>query len=376
MIVGSRGEYPPPYQQHTAPESPKQQKQWRRRSFPKRFIKSHSDRRGGDTQSVPEYETVPSSSQISIEQEWSKLREAQELVRREREALERDRVVHEARVRYELEQLGRDIEKERRRFGRLPHQDEEEDEEEDYGDAWIGGYDGLFANGYHNMDEESECPDYEDEDIEESGFANWETDDDEPESFTDSAYRTYFQQARPRYMYCDFDGGNQSWEEEAPKYCGQPQHSKQKRENMKKAYKAYIDKWNNVSATDPSIPYPSTDLSSASLLESPNIAIDVSLSQDQIIELNTTTFFLLAFNVRPDIKINTAGTPKIELYPRADLDQVRALQKQMKIERIRWHPDSLVKRRADGMVKEAESEGVYRAVDELLEKCKVRLGGR
>jgi hypothetical protein len=392
MLGGSNGEHPPPYRQHNDTihglETPTQHKPWRRRSFPKHLVRRHSDRKDTDTHSIPKRgPALPSSSRNSIEQEWSELREAQEQVREDRQALERDKAAHEARVRYELEQLGKDIAEERRRFGyrgnaggyycflpRGPSSQEEEEEEDDDDDFWFGEYGYPPHDYYWGMNGEADAPNYDD--IAGEGFTNWESDDDEPGSFANPSYRACCREDPPRYRYSDFNESNHAWEDETPTPHEQPRHWKQKCEETKKAYEAYIDKWKTISATDSLIPYPTADLASAPLLDSPEINIDVPLSKDQTIELNSTIFFLLAFNLQSNTITNTAGSPKIELCPRADLDQVRALQKQMKIERIRWHPDSLVKRRTDGMVREAESKGVYRAVDELLEECKVRLGGR
>lgn len=378
-------------------ESPRPHKQWRRRSFPKRSVRRHSEKRDHDVKPVPDREpALPSpayseSRSSGIEQEWCRLRQAQEQVRRDRQVLERDRAAHEAKVRYELEQLGRDIEEERRRlrqrrdsggyYGFLPHSPprseevvvDEEEEEDGHHDSWFGGYDYPPDDVYWGINGGLDAPDYNENGDDERSFADWAS-DDESEAFAQSAYRSYFQ-SPPRYNYGDFEESQQAWEEDVPSYREQPHNSRQKCEEIKKAYDAYIRKWKTLSATASSIPYPTINLTSALLFDHPeiDIDIDVPLSQDQTIELNCTLFFLLAFDLRPNTTFNSAGTPKIEMDPQAELEKVKALQKQMKVERIRWHPDSLVKRRVDGMVDEVESKGVYRALDELLEECKGRV---
>lgn len=329
-----------------------------------------------------------SMSRDSIEHEWSELRQAQEQVKKDRQALDRDKAAHEARVRFELEQLGRDIEEERRRFRRPRNgrdcygfhpkrtSSSQEEEGDGYVEFWCDEDEYPPYDEYWGMDGGLDVPDYEDDaDNEEEGFEGWTSDNDEPGTFTHSAYQSYFQQSPPGYNYCDFDESTQTWAEQAFRYREQLRYSDQKCEETRKAYDAYTEKWKTLSATASLLPYPTTDLASPLLLEPPEISIDVVLSEDQTIELNTTIFFLLAFQLQPNTVLNSAGTPKIKIDPRADLEQVKALQKQMKIERFRWHPDSLVKRRVDGMVKEAESKGVYRAIDGLLKECKVRLEG-
>lgn len=362
-------------------------------------MRRHSERRNHDANPEADCEpalppSVSPNSRDGIEREWNRIRQAQEQIKKDRQALERDRTAHEAKVRYELEQLGREIEEERRRvqqrkhgggyYGCFPHSPPSEEvmvddgEEEGYHDSWFGGYDYPPDDVYWGMDGRPPAPDYEDEDEDdedgndEQSFAGWES-DDEP-AFAQSAYRSYFQ-SPPRYSYDDYEESQQTWAEDAPSYHEQPDCSRQKCEEMKKAYDAYIGKWKSMPATASSIPFPTTDLTSALLLTQPEINMDVPLSEDQTIEVNSTLFFLLAFDLQPNTNLNSAGTPKIEIGPQADLEKVKALQKQMKIERVRWHPDSLVKRRLDGMVEEMGSKGVYRAVDELLEECKGRLAG-
>lgn len=269
MWLGSRREYPPPYQHQNTPihglESPRGHKEWRRRSFPKRSMRRHSERGDHGAQHVPKREPalpspVSSRSRDGIEQEWCKIRQAQEQVRKDRQTLERDKAAHEAKVRYELEQLGRDIEDERRRLrqrgndgggggydGFLPHSPPSEEaiadheEEEVYHDSWFGEYDYPRHDGYWGMNGGPDTPDYEDEEDgdEERSFAGWESDDDEPEAFAQSAYRSYFQ-SPPRYA--DFDESHQAWEDEVPTYREQPRYSDQKCEDIKKAYDAYIGK--------------------------------------------------------------------------------------------------------------------------------------
>lgn len=403
MWLGSRREYPPPYQHQNIAihglESPRGHEEWQRRSFSKRSVRRHSERRDRDAQPVTDRgsalpsPSLSSTSMAGIEQEWCKIRQAQEQVRKDRQTLERDKAAHEAKVRYELEQLGRDIEDERRRlrqrgngggggyYGFLPHspQSEEaivdEEEEEVYHHSWFVEYGYPSHDGYWGMNGGPDAPAYEDEEDvnDERSFTGWES-DDEPEDFVQSAYRSYFQ-SPPRYNCGDFDESPETWADESPSYRERPRYSDQKREDIKKAYNAYTEKWKTISATASSVPYPTTNLTSALLLDTPEINTDAPLSEDQTIELNTTLFYLLAFDLQPNMILNSAGTPKIEIEEQAELEKVKALQRQMKIERIRWHPDSLVKRRVDGMVEEVESKGVYRAVDELLEECKGRLDG-
>ncbi|KAE9990765.1 hypothetical protein EG327_000998 [Venturia inaequalis] len=389
-IVGGR-EHPPPYQQ-----SPRPYRQWRRRSFPKWSVKHRSERRDYNAKAVPEREQgLPSpgsaGSRDGIKRAWGRIRRAQEQVRKDRRSLDEDRAAHEAKVRYEMEQLGRDMEDEeeeeegRRRYRQRrdggdyygfrpysPPREEAMGHEGDYHDSYFGGYDYPPENACWGPP----TPDYEDEDDKDSddgqSFVGWESDSEA--AFAQSAYRAYFQ-SPPRYNYDDFEESQQDWAEDAPSYREEAHGSEHKSEEIKKAYDAYIGQWKAISATASSIPYPTTDLTSALLLAQPEIKVDMPLSEDQTIEVNSALFFLLAFDLQPTTTLNSAGTPKLEIGPQADVERVKALQKQMKIERVRWHPDSLVKRRVDGMVEGVESKGVYRAVDELLGECKARLDG-
>jgi len=292
-------------------------------------------------------------------------------------------------VRIDLENLRRRAEEGNRRgFGGFQHPGNFQEggpffqrppfHDEEYNDDWHEEHDFPPHGGHWGMHEEPGMGGYHDKD-EDEDFGTWESDEDESDPFAGSAHRQPYgnRRQKPPHRFGEGSRNDGSPRPRSHTRRSRSQQNSHKPEDWKKAFDAYDGKWKNISATDASVPYPTTDLTPAPLHDRSRAEAitSIPLSSEKIIELNATSFFLWAFNLRPHITKNNAINTLIMSIPRnADIEQVKALRKQMKIERTRWHPDSLVKRRTGGEVKELEAKSIYTAIDELFEACKERLG--
>lgn len=136
----------------------------------------------------------------------------------------------------------------------------------------------------------------------------------------------------------------------------------------------YNSRWNSLSATFPTIPYPTRTLLAPALHDPSTIphALGHTWSTEQIMQANTALFFLLALGFTPTI--SNLGLVTFKRVSAADED-VRLLVAVLKKEKMRWHSDRLGRRNeevADGGVNEAlqrdeRARAVFHAVCGLME---------
>lgn len=139
-------------------------------------------------------------------------------------------------------------------------------------------------------------------------------------------------------------------------------------------FKTYNNRWNALSATFPTIPYPTRTLLAPALADPSTIPHPAgqAWSTEQTMQANTALFFLLALGFKPVISDSGAVT-----FNRVTADEasIRALVGVLKKEKMRWHSDRLGRRNeeiADGGVNEAlqqdeRARAVFHGVCGLME---------
>ncbi|KAK5114171.1 hypothetical protein LTR62_002741 [Meristemomyces frigidus] len=143
-------------------------------------------------------------------------------------------------------------------------------------------------------------------------------------------------------------------------------------EEAKKLFGIYNERWNNLSPSDPKIPYPARGLHPRALLArdtlwAPDVTAHPSTwSQDTVMQANVQAFYLNALDLIP--KYTEPGNGRVEMgYDKssATAAQTKALTDILKKEKGRWHPDRLGRR---GLLPNDErSRAVFHAVCELME---------
>ena len=139
-------------------------------------------------------------------------------------------------------------------------------------------------------------------------------------------------------------------------------------------FASYNSSWNSLSATIPTIPYPTSTLLAPALSDPSTIPHQSAhtWSAEQIMQANTALFFILALGLKPVIFDAGVVTFNLAATPEAD---VRALLSALKKEKMRWHSDRLGRRNediVDGGVNEAlqrdeRARAVFHGVCALME---------
>jgi hypothetical protein len=175
--------------------------------------------------------------------------------------------------------------------------------------------------------------------------------------------RSYYYTATPQPI-------PQSVPQPAPQLPGNPLRATE----AARLFASYNSSWNSLSATFPTIPYPTRTLLAPALSDPSTIPHQLShtWSTEQVMQANTALFFIMALGLQPTIfdagvvAFNLAATPEAE---------VRALLSVLKKEKMRWHSDRLGRRNqeiADGGVNEAlqrdeRARAVFHGVCALME---------
>jgi len=106
----------------------------------------------------------------------------------------------------------------------------------------------------------------------------------------------------------------------------------------------YKERWEKIESTDPSTPWPVPGGSAADMRKLPaNVCPPASPTQEKFVEMNTKIFFLEAFGVRnPEDPVDRYLADDHWYTPPNNRE---ALKRQLWIERTRWHPDKLSRRK-------------------------------
>lgn len=139
-------------------------------------------------------------------------------------------------------------------------------------------------------------------------------------------------------------------------------------------FASYNSSWNSLSATFPTIPYPTRTLRAPALSDPSTIPHQSShtWSTEQIMQANTALFFIIALGLKPTISDSGIVTFNRATTPEAD---VRGLLSVLKREKMRWHSDRLGRRNEEivgGGVNEAlqrdeRARAVFHGVCALME---------
>jgi hypothetical protein len=146
-------------------------------------------------------------------------------------------------------------------------------------------------------------------------------------------------------------------------------------------FASYNSSWNSLSATFPTIPYPTRTLLAPALGDPSTIPHHSAplWSTEQIMQANTALFFVLALGFRPIV--SDSGSVTFDRASTAGAD-VRGLIGVLKKEKMRWHSDRLGRRNEDvvgGGVNEVlqrdeRARAVFHGVCELMEFAAGRAG--
>ena len=153
-------------------------------------------------------------------------------------------------------------------------------------------------------------------------------------------------------------------------------------QEAQRMFQLYCDRWNALAPTDPNVPYPSRNLTAASLdarntILAPHVRTPVTeWSRELVVKANVQAFFLLSVGLSPHIS-ETTGTRAVELgfdQTQATPRQVKELTGILKKERLRWHSDRLGRRNGGisagpnkALERNQTARAVFHAVCELME---------
>lgn len=128
-----------------------------------------------------------------------------------------------------------------------------------------------------------------------------------------------------------------------PQPPSQPIRNPLRSSEAARLFASYNSSWNSLSATFPTIPYPTRTLHAPALSDPSTIPHQSShtWSPEQIMQANTALFFLMALGLPATISELGAVTFDRAATPEAD---VRALLGVLKKEKLRWHSDRLGRR--------------------------------
>lgn len=139
-------------------------------------------------------------------------------------------------------------------------------------------------------------------------------------------------------------------------------------------FASYNSSWNSLSATFPTIPYPTRTLLAPALGDPSTIPHQLAhtWSTEQIMQANTTLFFLIALGFKPII--SSLGIVTFNRAATAEAD-LRGLISVLKKEKMRWHSDRLGRRNEEiiggglneALQRDERARAVFHGVCELME---------
>ena len=139
-------------------------------------------------------------------------------------------------------------------------------------------------------------------------------------------------------------------------------------------FASYNSSWNSLSATFPTIPYPTRTLRAPALSDASTIPHQSShtWSTEQIMQANTALFFLIALGLNAIISDTGIVTFDRTATPEAD---VRGLLSVLKKEKMRWHSDRLGRRNEEivggglneALQRDERARAVFHGVCALME---------
>ncbi|KAM0704299.1 hypothetical protein Q7P35_008532 [Cladosporium inversicolor] len=139
-------------------------------------------------------------------------------------------------------------------------------------------------------------------------------------------------------------------------------------------FASYNSSWNSLSATFPTIPYPTRTLRAPALSDPSTIPHQSShtWSTEQVMQANTALFFLIALGLNATISEFGIVTFDRATTPEAD---VRALLSVLKKEKLRWHSDRLGRRNEEivggglneALQRDERARAVFHGVCALME---------
>ncbi|CAK4025976.1 Hypothetical predicted protein [Lecanosticta acicola] len=163
----------------------------------------------------------------------------------------------------------------------------------------------------------------------------------------------------------------------------QPPANLLKPEEAKCLFKIYNEHWNNLSPSDPNIPYPARNLQARNLTTRDSIwaptcnAPVATWSDEDIMKSNAQAFYLGVVGLTPEYSESSASGRILMGFDRgkANPAQVKVLVDLLKKERMRWHSDRLGKRNGnaggegvnEGLQRDVRARAVFHAVCELIE---------
>jgi hypothetical protein len=156
----------------------------------------------------------------------------------------------------------------------------------------------------------------------------------------------------------------------APRIPSNPLRAKE----VSRLFEKYNSSWNALSATFPTIPYPTRTLLAPALCDPSTIphALSRTWSTEQIMQANTALFLLLALDFTP--VISDTGLVTFDNLSVTDA-QVKTLVSVLKKEKMRWHSDRLGRRNEDvpgggrneKLQKDERARAVFHGVCGLME---------
>jgi hypothetical protein len=139
-------------------------------------------------------------------------------------------------------------------------------------------------------------------------------------------------------------------------------------------FASYNSSWNSLSATSPTIPYPTRTLRAPALSGPSTIPHQLAhtWSTEKIMQANTALFFIIALGLNAIISESGTVTFDRAATPEAD---VRALLSVLKKEKMRWHSDRLGRRNEDvvggglneALQRDERARAVFHGVCALME---------
>jgi hypothetical protein len=139
-------------------------------------------------------------------------------------------------------------------------------------------------------------------------------------------------------------------------------------------FASYNSSWNSLSATSPTIPYPTRTLRAPALSDPSTIPHQLAhtWSTEKIMQANTALFFIIALGLNAIISESGTVTFDRAATPEAD---VRALLSVLKKEKMRWHSDRLGRRNEDvvggglneALQRDERARAVFHGVCALME---------
>lgn len=139
-------------------------------------------------------------------------------------------------------------------------------------------------------------------------------------------------------------------------------------------FASYNSSWNSLSATCPTIPYPTRTLLAPSLRDPSTVPHQLAhtWSTEQIMQANTALFFTIALGFKPIISSLGIVTFNRAATTEADL---RGLISVLKKEKMRWHSDRLGRRNEEvvggglneALQRDERARAVFHGVCELME---------